>query len=512
MTIRIKRGQSATMPVLYDGQPAFTEDTKELWIGTPSGNVSVTNGAVNDLVDEFNTLLAPSTLESLKNQTLDLNTLKIGYVDAKLSQLNVKFFVNIVDYTDLVVYGDWTSAIIKAESDTLALNSNARLYFPYGTYKITSKVMIRCELDASQATFEYYGVGTALVIGDDTATAIVTSRKNFFLPRVINKSRGTTGWDGTSIGIRCVNLNDCKVFEQFIQDFEIGFNIAGVGQGTAYSTFYLGTMWNNHKNIVLDGDATGWVNQNTFIGGRLQMDLSNGATLDDMNAKLIDMSSDIQPNNNTFIGTSIEGLGVCYYRVDISGRFNTFYNCRWEAQSNAIPRVRYRATAYSNAIDRGYDSSKIVEVFDSGSLGGGEIRDSLGAYTSAFNTSGQVIPTSVLTDINSWNTPVGRRITYNASNGQFTPRAGRWKITASVSFTTGNATGRRYALLTCAGSSRDFCEVIANANRATMKVEDVYKFDGTQTFKISVYQSSGADLALETTSGYVKMQAEYLGY
>jgi hypothetical protein len=172
-------------------------------------------------------------------------------------------FINVKDYESLVTGGDWTNAIVQAESDTFALSGDARLYIPYGTYKITSEVKIRCELDASQATFEYYGVGTALVIGDDTSTGIVTARKTFLLPRVINKSRGTTGWDGVSIGVKCVNLNDCKVFEQFIQDFEIGLNVSGLSQGTAYSTFYLGTMWDNHKNIVLDGDATGWVNSNT---------------------------------------------------------------------------------------------------------------------------------------------------------------------------------------------------------------------------------------------------------
>jgi hypothetical protein len=422
-----------------------------------------------------------------------------------------ELYINVNDYKDWVVAGDWAPAITRAENDAYILNTNARLYIPYGTYQINSKVTIRCELDASQATFEYYGTGTALVIGDDSVTGIVTYRKNFFLPRVINKSRGTTGWDGTSIGVKCVNLNDCKVFVSFIQDFEKGLNVTGLSQGTAYSNFYLGSMWDNHKNIVLDGDATGWVNQNTFIGGRLQLSLSKGAVVDDMNAVMIDMSSTIQPNNNTFIGTSLEGINVAYYRLDISGRFNTFYNCRFEAQSGSTPRVRYRASAYSNVIDGGYDASKIVETFDAGSLGGGEIRDLIGAYTSAFNTSGQSIPNNVLTDINSWNTPVGRRISYNAATGEFTPRAGRWKITATICFTTSNATGRRYALLTCNGSSRDFFEVPATINRSSMKVEDVYRFDGTQTFKFSVYQSSGAALPLETTSGFVKMQAEYLG-
>jgi hypothetical protein len=404
---------------------------------------------------------------------------------------------------------DDTASIIAAESYAFSLGPQTKLVMN-GTFKTTSKIKIRCQLDATQATINYYGTGTALVIGDDSATGIVTAYKRFELPRVIKMNR-VTGWDGTSEGVKCVNLNTCEVYVPFVQDFEKGLIVYGSSQGSAYNNFHLGALWENHKNIVLDGDATGWVNQNNFFGGRLQLSLTKGAVIDDVNACLIDMSSPIQPNNNTFVGTSLEGANIAYNRLDISGRFNVFYNCRWESQSSAIVRVRYRSTAVSNAIHYGYDSTKIVETFDTGATGG-EIRDTTGAYTSAFNTSGQIITTAVLTDINSWNAPVSRRITYDATTGQFTPRSGRWKISATISFTTGNATGRRYALLTCAGSSRDFCEVVPHANRVSMKVEDVYKFDGTQTFKFSVYQSSGADLALETTSGYVRMQAEYLGY
>jgi hypothetical protein len=502
--IRFARGNEENLPSLDEGKPALTKDTKRVFIGTDEGNLEIARIIdVNLVGNEVNA--ARGGLPSLEDRLDGLDNQLLGSVK------KADLFINIKDYASLVVDGDWTNAIIEAEYDAYTLNSNARLYFPYGTYKITSKIMIRCELDASQATFEYYGIDTALVIGDDSTTGIVTARKTFLLPRVINKSRGTTGWDGTSIGVKCVNLNDCKVFVQFIQDFEKGLLVYGLSQGTAYSTFYLGTMWENHKQIVLDGNATGWVNSNTFISGRLQMGLTKGATVDDMNAVLIDMSSTIQPNNNTFINTSIEGINVCYYRVDISGRNNVFYNCRWEAQSGSTPRVRYRASAYANTIHHGYDASKIVEVFDAGSLGGGDIRDSLGSYVSAFNTSGQSIPNSVNTDVTTWNAPVGRRIDYNATTGEFTPRAGRWKITGTACFAP-NATGRRMLMLVCNGSTRDIFEVPGNATRTSLKVEDVYKFDGTQTFKFVVYQSSGAALALETTSGYMKMQAEYLGY
>jgi hypothetical protein len=403
---------------------------------------------------------------------------------------------------------DDSDAIIAAENAVVALGGNATLLIPNGTYKITKNIRIRCNLNASQATINYFGTGTAITIGDESAPATVTSRRIYHLPRVINMSR-TTGWDGTSIGIKAVNLNGCHVFVTLIQDFEKGLNVYGYSQGNAYNNYYLGTLWENHKNIVLDGDATGWVNQNQFFGGRLQQTLSKGATLDDTNANHLDMSSTIQPNNNTFIGTSFEGDNIAYYRIDISGRYNAFYNCRYEAQNGSTPRIHYRSTANNNKIDGGYDLVKVVEVFDAGATGG-DLRDNAGAQLYATATSGQSIPSSTITIINSWNTPVSRRIAYDPVTGFFTPRAGRWKISATVCFAP-NATGRRIAYLVCNGTARDTFETPGNALRGSMKVEDVYAFNGTQTFYVQVQQTSGAALALETTSGYVKIQAEYLG-
>jgi hypothetical protein len=99
MTIKIKRGQSATLPVLYDGQPGFTEDTQELFIGSPGGNVNVTNGVrFKTLEEEFNSLLSPSTLESLRNENLTLKSYNLGYVDDKLVPINK----SINDHTTII--------------------------------------------------------------------------------------------------------------------------------------------------------------------------------------------------------------------------------------------------------------------------------------------------------------------------------------------------------------------------------------------------------------------------
>ncbi|MGC7152968.1 hypothetical protein [Paenarthrobacter ureafaciens] len=405
---------------------------------------------------------------------------------------------------------DVTTALNTAAADVYALNPFARLYMPAGTYAITGTLRVRCGLDASAATLNYSGTGTALIIGSDFAPNTITVRQRFELPRVINTSRGTTGWDGTSIGVKAINLNTCEVYVPFIQDFEQGLVVYGYSGGNAYNTYNLGALWENHKNLVLDTDATGYSNQNTFIGGRLQHSATKGAFVDDPDACQIYMATPYGggPNNNVFLNVSFEGLNIGYYRLDISGKYNHFYDCRFEAPAGVNPRIRWRSTAQWNEIHGGYNTQSIVEQFD-GTLGGGRIYDYIGAYTKALNTAGQVIPTGTWTKVTSWATPVGRRCTYDNA-GNFTPRPGRWRVVATICFAA-NATGRRMARISAMGAVTDIFEAPGNANRQSLRVESIDLYDGTGTFFVEVQQTSGADLALETTAPYVKISAEYLG-
>lgn len=407
---------------------------------------------------------------------------------------------------------DQSAALSAAAAAAFAAHPDAILFVPRGNYRIDSMVSVRCALDASQATFTYHGAGTALEIGSSIA-GVVTARRTFRLPRVVKAGR-VSGWDGATIGVQAFNLNTCEVFVPFVQDFEQGYVANGNSGGYAYTNHYLGALWENHKNLVLVNTSTGYTNQNQFYGGRLQHSLTKGAVADDMNACQIYMAStnpEGGPNNNTFIGTSLEGENVAYYRVDIAGSYNMFLNCRWESPAGVSPRVRYRSTALRNEINGGYGVIGIVETFD-GTLGGGALYDTQGAYMSAtLATPAATIPNDTVTTIKTWNAPVSRRIAYDPATGAFTPRPGRWLIGASVTFAP-NATGRRIANITAGGSNIDTSEAPGNAVRTTLKLQGVYRFNGAQDFRIDCRQTSGADLALEGTSPYVRVWAEYLGY
>jgi hypothetical protein len=401
-----------------------------------------------------------------------------------------------------------TTALNDANAATNAKGANAELLIPPGVFDIDGKVQITCHLHGEQATLRYTGgAGTALVIGDESASGLVTARKRFSLPRVVQP---TQDWTTVVTGVRLVNLNACDLYIPFVQNFERGLVVYGFGQGTAYCTITLGALWQNHKQLILDADSTGWSNQNTYFGGRLQQTISGGAVDEDTAAHqiLIGETAGASPNQNTFIGTSIEGDNPAYYRLDCNGRYNHFVNCRWEALGGQS-RVRWGADASGNVIDHGYEAHLLVETVVAGSFAN-EIRTRDGSYVKASTSAGMTIPNNLYTTITGW-TNDSKHAPYTTANGAWTPRQGRWRITATVTFLA-NSTGQRAARLLVGGTTTlDAGQLAGSSIQQSLKLQANHRFDGATSLVVQAYQNSGADLGLSTSAGFVTMHAEWVG-
>ena len=64
--IRLKRGIKSNLPTLSDGEPAFTTDEKELYIGSSSGNVKLTrNSEVSNLTSKSHTHSNKSIIDTI---------------------------------------------------------------------------------------------------------------------------------------------------------------------------------------------------------------------------------------------------------------------------------------------------------------------------------------------------------------------------------------------------------------------------------------------------------------
>lgn len=493
------------------GRWSFPTDEKDLWARLPDGTVWQVAESVDGVVAAAEA--AAASAGTAATDAASSANAATSLANGKVSKGDL--VINAADYGTVGDgVADDTAALNDAATAAAAAGANTLLLIPRGTYRTTGTVRITSQVEGTQATINYYGTGTALVVGNDLVAGTVTFRLSLRLPRVVFSNGGN--WDGTSIGVKLVNLNTCDVYVPWVQEFETGLICTGESAGFAYNTITLGLLGQNHKNVVLTSNGTGWCNQNSFHGGRLSHGVTaKGATVDDPNAAqlaLVRFGVGVAgPNNNTFTGTSMEGANIALYRLQLDGAsYNTFVNCRYECMSGATDfKVNYLNGASSNRIIGGYDAWKIVESFDATTTPGGTIYDDASAYTSATLASAQVFTHDVPTTITAWNTPTSRRLTYNAPTGEFTPRRGRWLITAQVTFAP-NATGRRRILLSCAGSVQRVVELPGNAIRTTLTVTEVFSFNGAQTFKIDAHQTSGADLALDTSAGYCKVVAQYL--
>lgn len=255
------------------------------------------------------------------------------------------------------------SAAIQAVLDAASSDDVVRLY---GTFAIASTVVVRSNLDASGAVFNYSGSGTAVQVGDTS----VRSWKQIRLPRVLylNKPAAGSGWTAGTIGVNVINIQSSMIYVPYIKAFETGLRMYSNGQGNVYNTVELGHLDNNKKNLVLaSATSSGWTNQNVFVGGRFSMNPAEGTPV--VGSAQIYLDPTYGANNNTFINCSLESASTHEYMLDASGgSYNQFINCRWEISGGGTANVRWGATATYNIIKGGYTSYNLVETKVAGAM------------------------------------------------------------------------------------------------------------------------------------------------
>lgn len=258
---------------------------------------------------------------------------------------------------------DATTALNAAAA---AAAAQGKTLYARGTYRITGTITIQGNVDMAGATLQWYGAsgGVALQLGTRTS-GLVSFVKTAHLPDVIHKGKSGTAWGSVagSIGVRATNLNTWRVFTGEVADFETGFSLEGLGAGNAYNTVSLGHLRNNKINLTLTADATGWANQNLFLGGRLSHSSGEGTAVTGCRHLLIPTTPSLV-NNNVWVNTSFEGA-VPEYHMECAGALNLWETCRWENGAGGC-RIWWRLAAHDNHISDGYDAKRITSTYESG--------------------------------------------------------------------------------------------------------------------------------------------------
>lgn len=314
---------------------------------------------------------------------------------------------------------------IQSALDAAGTDETVKLY---GSYITSATLVVKGHLDASSATINYSGGSVAVRIG----TGSVLSRKNIKLPFILctTKPSSGNGWNVGSIGLEVLNTQSSFVFIPHIRNFEIGLKILSNAQGNVYNHYFLGHLDNNKINLWLGSiTGSGWTNENTFYGGRFSLNTGEGTAI--AGSAQIFMDNTYGPNNNRFIGCSLESTGPHEWIIDAQGgNYNKWIGCRWEVPGGAS--VRWGATTVYNEIDGGYSAHLISETRVAGASRN-RVRSLRGDKW--FSGGGTNTEGLILENTTSSGNPVLRIMTAGDDGNFVDPEtAWRWKHTANNLF------------------------------------------------------------------------------
>lgn len=245
-----------------------------------------------------------------------------------------------------------------------------------GTHKITGTLVMMCGGDLSAMTLlvDAATLARAMRIGGNTGYSdLIFQHVTIRTPIIINTAKiypenfgiKGTGWAGFqwSVGLEIANIQDAHIYVSHIAGFGRNLWISAYSQGNCYNQIFLAQLGNGFYNLAIEpGNAGGWVNENTYFGGHLYHESSEGVAVVGVRDIYIEGTNDGiggVPNNNIFIKPSIEG-DTPEYQVQIRGVYNRIVQARWECHP---PRVLFYAEnageTVRNVIDGGLGCEQI---------------------------------------------------------------------------------------------------------------------------------------------------------
>lgn len=192
-------------------------------------------------------------------------------------------------------------------------------------------------------------------IGTGVAIEIETNDAHHRLPLVAKAQAWGSGGspDRTSVGVRIRNANDNTVHLAGVYGFYTGLDVHGDNDGCCFNEIHPGKLVDNMLGLFWSVNGTGWVNSNTFIGGRAVLTSSVPAGVIGSRGVMGGQGTgtgERAGNGNTVIGLGLES-NRWEFSVELSAPYNTFVGCRFE---DASPIMMRGATSYDNLFVGGY--------------------------------------------------------------------------------------------------------------------------------------------------------------
>jgi hypothetical protein len=214
----------------------------------------------------------------------------------------------------------------------------------------------------------YTGVDTqpAIVIGE---TAKILS--NTFINLELVNDNQSDWTEAAGVGIRIFNAHVCEIHIRKSTGFTVGVECVGSGSGFVHNNVFLLDIINNKYGVDLKPESSGWVNENTFYGGKFFVNTGVNATIARYGVRL-GRTGEFICNNNVFYHPSTElnstdtGAGLTFGYAFENAAMNHILQPRSEITETIAV---FDVDCYSNEVIMGREDAASNGVTDGGKAG-----------------------------------------------------------------------------------------------------------------------------------------------
>jgi hypothetical protein len=375
-------------------------------------------------------------------------------VQAKLrNDINVFDFFTAAEWADALTGAPAIDTTTKIQAAIDAGASSNRRVVAYGTFRVSSKIVFKCDVDFGEAMFKVYSTPAIACeistgVGADPTTIFKQlSSPMLVMPSMENMTKPALGWAGQGIGVRMVNCQNVTVTLPLIHNFAVGVQLTSYSQSCLHNTINVGLLLNNKVNIQATvGDSGASTNSNTFNGPGHCVHFSDEGTAVSgvRHIEILPHPTFSQINHFVFQSLSLEGTAEDYHVYD-GGQSNNYITCRWETnngprfrQGQSSPAQSGQGGNHTIAYGYGVDENSYLTITNDT---GADTRITvLGVGLGRRSSSG---PIDLQTSVGAGE-PVYRGFT-SADNLNTIVRASRWSWHLSDAFLQGKLTADNFA-------------------------------------------------------------------
>ena len=287
-------------------------------------------------------------IREITNSDVVDETTIIALSDETLIAVLISNEVNLMQFG---CHGDGTTDDTTAIKNALfyAGNNSKTITSPQKEYLITDDIVFPdVNLKLSQATFK-----------TDYSIKITANNKHLDFPRVTNNDSLSE-----NVGIELLECYTNKIYIPFIENHVIGLLLSANTKGCVYNNITIQEIRNCLTSLKLDNGTNGWINENTFIGGRL-WHTSEYITLYGADIIKIHSKGSLahKNNNNYFLHQCIEGnegeVNGLKIKLEYSN-YNVFEDLRYEGTTPKIDSTN----SLRNILNNGFELGDVIFVND----------------------------------------------------------------------------------------------------------------------------------------------------